>query len=61
MGNLGFGAFMSPIISLSNIRQVRTAGAMTLPETLIWMTLISWPYLLIATMLGWVIWFVIKF
>jgi len=61
VGNLGLGAFVSPVISFHNIQQVRAAGAVTLPETVIWMTLMSWPYLLIATMLGWVIWFVIKF
>jgi len=61
LGNLGFGAFVSPVISWRNIRDVRAAGAISAPEAAIWMALASWPYLLIAAMLGWVVWFVIKF
>ena len=60
-GNLGLGVFVSPVISWRNIRGVRAAGAISAPEAAIWMALASWPYLLIAWMLGWVVWFVIKF
>jgi hypothetical protein len=59
--NAGIGAFVSPVISWRNIRGVRAAGAISAPEATIWMALASWPYLLIAAMLGWVVWFVIKF
>jgi hypothetical protein len=61
VGNLGLGMFVSPVISWRNIRGVRAAGAISAPEAAIWMALASWPYLLIAWMLGWVVWFVIKF
>ena len=61
IGNLGLGMFVSPVISWRNIREVRAAAAISAPEAAIWMALASWPYALIAWMLGWVVWFVIKF
>ncbi|HYM60405.1 MAG TPA: hypothetical protein VEZ11_05885 [Thermoanaerobaculia bacterium] len=61
IGNLGFGMFVSPIVSLGNILQVRRTGAITKPETAFWTALVFWPYLLMATLVGWSIWYAITF
>ena len=60
-GNIGFGAFVSPVISWRNIRGVRATGAISAPEAALWMALASWPYAVIVVMLAWVVHFVITF
>lgn len=44
-----------------NITQVRRAGAISRPEAVLWTVLVFWPYLLLATLVGWSIWFAITF
>lgn len=61
IGNLGFGMFVSPIVSLGNILQVRRAGAITWPEAAFWTVLVFWPYVLLATLVGWSIWYAVTF
>ena len=61
LGNLGFGVFVSPVISLRNIRAARRLGAISAAEAAFWSALAFWPYALLATLVGWSVWYAVTF
>ncbi|HSP34646.1 MAG TPA: hypothetical protein VLU46_10055 [Thermoanaerobaculia bacterium] len=60
-GNLGFGAFISPIFSLANVREARKAHAIGSTEAFVWTALGFWPYALFAWIVIWAIWYAVTF
>ena len=61
LANLGFGFFVSPIFAIANRLEARKGDALGRFEAALWVTLAFFPYALIAWMLGWVVWYVVKF
>jgi hypothetical protein len=59
--NLGFGAFVSPIVNFANVREGQKRGGVRRPEAYVWIVLGSGPYIVLATLVGWAIWFAITF
>jgi hypothetical protein len=59
--NLGFGAFVSPIVNVRNVRQARQRDAVGAVEGAVWIALGCAPYAAIAYMLWLTVWFVINF
>ena len=60
-GNLGFGIFVSPVISFRNIRGARALGAIGEIEAGLWTAIAFLPYAALATAVGWSLWFAFTF
>lgn len=59
--NLGFGAFISPIVNLRNIQEAQKGPALASVEARLWMAIGFAPYAVFAYLVGWAIWYAIHF
>lgn len=56
LGNLGFGVFVSPVVSLRNLRAARAGEALRAIETYAWIAVAFLPYALLAWLVGLSLW-----